>query len=764
MAKLPSHSIRLRINAISAAGSLLIFILAFIIILYSVGKEDHLEINMLRTKISDDINELTTLQAMERGLGATILSGDKSLLAERKIVFETSQKFLNSIIENIDKFKNVSGMKTDIDAMVTEWRKNYTNVNEARSLLNTNTISTEEWFDLMTKLISHEFNIRDMLFKPINGDEAIFYNNSILRPSISILTEYAGRERAILASAITQNRPISKLEQTSLIKFYGEMDRIILQIDLLKHSPSLDPALLADIHSFEDKFIQKHRRLTQKIYAISLDAEKLQGYHEHALDHLSESFNFSMLNSAGNKLPSIPKDIVAVDSQGFYINKHSLTHQKAQSNARINIKDKLGAISGEILSDISGTIYQDGKIISYHRVNYGSKDPSKYIVLIKSSVMPSYPVSGKEWFDQATNAINSAFKISRTAGMLVKASEDQERKTSLNIYIIEAAIIALTLIFLINTVRGGQKISMRLGNIRRGLRKLSAGELDARIEANTGHDHQPNTKLDEIDELIVNINAMAEKLEQMVENISLAEASANAANISKSQFLSNMSHEIRTPLNAIIGFSSIIKDGLFGKLNNEKYEEYLEDIEESGQHLLNLINDLLDLSNIEAGKLEMEPVILNVEEEIATCCRLTKSLTKAKNLTVTNIELEDPDVNIFVDERRFRQIMLNIMSNAIKYTPTDGAITFRKEFVDDDHIKIIVTDTGVGMNTETLKNIFKAYSRSDDLYSKQQEGTGLGLHLTQELIRALGGRMHIDSELGVGTAVTITLPLFQEDK
>lgn len=764
MAKLPTHSIRLRINAISAAGSLLIFILAFIIILYSVEKEGHLEINALRTKISDDINEITTLQAMERGLGVTILSGDKSLLADQQIVFETSKKFLKSINENIDQFKSISGMKADIDTMVTVWRKIYTKVNEARSLLDTNAISTEEWFDLMTKLISHEFNIRDMLFKPINGEEAIFYNNSILRPSISILTEYSGRERAILASVITQNRPISEREQTSLIKIYGEMDRIMLQIDLLKRSPSLDPALLADIHNFEDKFIQKYRSLTRQVYAISLKAETLLDDHKHTLDHLSESYGFSMQNSAGETLPSVPKDVVAVDSQGFYLNKNTLTRQKAQTSAKVNIKDKLGAISGEILSGISGTVYQDGKIISYHRVNYDSKDSSKNVVLIKSSTMPSYPVSGKEWLDQATNAINSAFKISRTAGKLVKAAEDHERKTSFKIYIIEAAIIALTIIFLINTVRGGRKVSTRLENIRRGLRKLSSGELDARIEENSGHNNQPNTKLDEIDELIVNINGMAEKLEKMVENISLAEASANAANISKSQFLSNMSHEIRTPLNAIIGFSSIIKDGLYGKLNNEKYEEYLGDIEESGQHLLNLINDLLDLSNIEAGKLEMEPVILNVEEEITTCCRLTKSLTKAKNLTVTNIELDDPDVNIFVDERRFRQIMLNIMSNAIKYTPTDGAITFIKELVGDDHIKIIVKDTGVGMNRETLKNIFKAYSRSGDLYSKQQEGTGLGLHLTQELIRALGGQMHIDSELGVGTAVTITLPLFQEDK
>lgn len=748
MGRLKTQSIRLRMGFIAFGGVLLILSLAFGMITKSIEDKHYLDINILRTNISNNINELAALQAQNRGLGATVLSGDKSLISRFQDNAKSAFPYFTKIEGGLLQYKAIVGLNDELDTMLSKWREQHDVVLQARSNLLINKVTNEDWFNIMSDIIASEFIIRDLLFKPINDKESVFYNNAILRPSLSLLSEYAGKERALISPAVTKNHPIAEDIQARLLHIDTEIDKTVEQIELLKHSPSISAALLEAINIYEDIFVKKYGALKDKIYTISNSSHKIIDAQERSLTNFVSHRTSSIKNLSSAQWPETPKDVYLV----------------AKDNHVIKIADKslenlLQPIRTEILSKKSGTIIRQGRAVTFSSVYYSENDPADFLVYVKVSSLPPYPLAGEEWFDQATLSINSVLNISRAAGQIVSTAQGNNQNETFKTIIIEFTIVAIAIFFLIVTVLSGNKIANRLQTIGIGLHKIAAGHLSTRLEPNKPHYAQEPDKLDELDQLILDINLMAQKLEVMVENIKLAEASAKAANISKSQFLSNMSHEIRTPLNAIIGFSTLIKDELFGKLGNEKYAEYIQDIEVSGLHLLDLINDLLDISSIEAGKLEMEPIILNIESEIATCCNLTKALTKSKDLTVINEGSDYSDAEIFVDARRFRQIMLNILSNAIKYTPTGGAITFTKDLVEDDHIKIIINDTGVGMPPEALKNIFQAYSRSNDVYSKKQEGTGLGLYLTQELIKAIGGEMRIDSELGVGTTVTITLPL-----
>lgn len=752
MGKLKLQSIRLRMSFIALGGTLLILSLAFSMITKSIEDKHYLDINILRTNISNNINELAALQAQNRGLGITILSGDKNLISRFKNNTKSTLPYIKKIEDGLRQYKATVGLNNELDTMILKWREQHDLVSQIKSNFSTNKVTTEDWFNIISDIILSEFIIRDLIFKPINDEEAVFYNNAILRPSLSLLSEYAGKERALISPAVTKNQPLSEDTQTRLLHIDSEIAKIVQQIELLKHNSSISIALLEAIKSYEGIFINKFGALKDKIYTISKSSHELIDAQESSLTRFVSYRTNSIKNMSSDQWPETPKDVylVAKDKRAIKIADKSL-------------ENLLHPIRTEILSKKSGTIIRQGKAVTFSSVYYSENDPTAFLVYAKVSSLPPYPLSGQEWFDQATISINSVLNISRAAGKIVSTAQSNNQKETFKTIIIEFTIVALAIFFLIVTVLNSKKISHRLHDIGSGLKKIAVGKLSTRLKYNTTQSQNALGKLDELDELAFSINIMAAKLELMVENISLAEASAKAANRSKSQFLSNMSHEIRTPLNAIIGFSTLIKEELFGKLGNEKYAEYIQDIEISGLHLLELINDLLDISSIEAGKMEMEPVIVNVEDEVATCCNLTQALTKSKNLLVIDEDSAFSNAEIFVDARRFRQIMLNILSNAIKYTQNDGTITFTKDLVDDDHIKIVVTDTGVGMDSDTLKNIFHAYSRSNDVYSKKQEGTGLGLFLTQKLLHAIGGKMQIDSELGVGTAVTITLPLYKED-
>ncbi|MCC5982054.1 MAG: PAS-domain containing protein [Oceanicaulis sp.] len=230
---------------------------------------------------------------------------------------------------------------------------------------------------------------------------------------------------------------------------------------------------------------------------------------------------------------------------------------------------------------------------------------------------------------------------------------------------------------------------------------------------------------------------------------------AEEANRSKSEFLANMSHELRTPLNAIIGFSEMMKTQMFGALGHDRYVEYAGDIHSSGTHLLSLINDILDMSKVEAGKFNLQTEPVDAGEIIEQCLRLISARAQEKSLQM-RVEARDlPEVE--ADPRALKQILINLMTNAVKFTPAGGQVVVRG-FEAADGIVLQVADTGIGIAEEDLPRLGRPFEQIESQHSKSHQGSGLGLALSKSLIELHGGELRIDSALGKGTTVSFTIP------
>src|SRR5712692_8936570 len=272
------------------------------------------------------------------------------------------------------------------------------------------------------------------------------------------------------------------------------------------------------------------------------------------------------------------------------------------------------------------------------------------------------------------------------------------------------------------------------------LRQIAQGDFSQRVEV-------PNR--DELGALAANLNRMNEELGRLYQQL-------DTANRHKSEFLTSMSHELRTPLNAIIGFSEVLLEKMFGELN-EKQEEYLQDILSSGHHLLSLINDILDLSKVEAGKMELEPGVFNLRELLEGSLVMVKERALAHGIALS-LDIAD-DIDTFSgDERKVKQILFNLLSNAVKFTPDKGkvGITAKKTA---SAVQIAVWDTGVGIAAEDQQRIFEEFQQVGKGLTEKPEGTGLGLALTKKFVELHGGTIWVDSAPGRGSTFAFTLPI-----
>ncbi len=254
------------------------------------------------------------------------------------------------------------------------------------------------------------------------------------------------------------------------------------------------------------------------------------------------------------------------------------------------------------------------------------------------------------------------------------------------------------------------------------------------------------------------LTAAREELERSAAINRAAMVQAERANRAKTEFLANMSHELRTPLNAIIGFSEIIERDILGwAQGNSKYVGYARDINGAGNHLLNVINDILDIAKIEAGQLELEEVIFNVTESLGTCLNMLADQSQKNGV---QLERTGPDglPSLRGDEKKFKQIVINLLFNAIKFTPEGGQVSLGAEIDAHGDLKVTISDTGIGIAAEDLDKAMAPFSQVDTAHTRNYEGTGLGLSICKALAELHGGGLTLKSEPDVGTTVTVRFP------
>ena len=255
------------------------------------------------------------------------------------------------------------------------------------------------------------------------------------------------------------------------------------------------------------------------------------------------------------------------------------------------------------------------------------------------------------------------------------------------------------------------------------------------------------TNRDELGALAANVNRMNDELRRLYREL-------ETASQHKSDFLANMSHELRTPMNAIIGFSQVLREGMVGEVN-AKQAEYLDDILSSGNHLLALINDVLDLSKVEAGQVELQVAPFSLQDALERGVSMVREQATTDGVQVMLHTNGSLDV-VFGDERRIRQVIFNLLSNAVKFTPAGGQVDVSATRVNGE-MRVSVADSGPGIAAEDLDRIFEEFQQTE-AGARQREGTGLGLALSKRFVEMHGGRIWCESEIGKGSTFEFTLP------
>ena len=288
----------------------------------------------------------------------------------------------------------------------------------------------------------------------------------------------------------------------------------------------------------------------------------------------------------------------------------------------------------------------------------------------------------------------------------------------------------------------------RVTSMITGIQAFKRGDLSARLEVKSK---------DELGQLSAAFNHMADRLKQVIEEYDAARHRAEQSDRAKSEFLANMSHELRTPLNAILGFSDVMRRETIGALGNSAYREYADDIHHSGKHLLDIINDILDLSRIAAGKGELNEEWMSLAETLRATLRMMRERAEEENLILTS-EIDQNLPAMMGDPRRVKQVLINLLSNAIKFTPENGAVTVKATTDENGGLVVSVIDTGIGLSSSAIPTALKPFGQVDASLGRKFEGTGLGLPLSKAFMEMHGGKLWVESAPGQGTTIRLTFP------
>lgn len=260
---------------------------------------------------------------------------------------------------------------------------------------------------------------------------------------------------------------------------------------------------------------------------------------------------------------------------------------------------------------------------------------------------------------------------------------------------------------------------------------------------------------DELEGKVLELEQVNRNLQAREKELQLTNRELETANRLKSEFLATMSHELRTPLNSIIGFSELLEEGTYGRLN-EKQSKYVGNIVVSSRHLLQLINDVLDLAKVESGTIEVHPETFSLPGAVEMVRNVVEPLAAKKDVTM-DIQFNDDVESVSADPARFKQILYNLLSNAIKFTPSGGKVTIEVAYNNSD-VEISVSDTGIGISRKDQERIFSEFLQVEGSYARKYEGTGLGLALTKKLVELHGGRIWVTSSPGAGSKFTFSIP------
>jgi signal transduction histidine kinase len=350
---------------------------------------------------------------------------------------------------------------------------------------------------------------------------------------------------------------------------------------------------------------------------------------------------------------------------------------------------------------------------------------------------------------------DTAFLVAEDAAIQAAATARLHVAAALLAVVAIIASAALSLFYL------NRRVLTPLGRITRAVQRMAHGDFTAEaleyrrpLEISLLARAVARLRSDALAARARDATAMRER-DMREQELSMAKIAAEEASRSKSEFLANMSHELRTPLNAILGFSELMLLGLKGPLPSE-YREYASDIHRSGRHLLDLISDILDLSKVEMGHIELHEHTVDLDELIESCLRLV-----AGKATERGVLLSVPPpvgVRVRADGLRLKQTLINLLSNAVKFTPSSGTVAVDVERARDGELTITVTDSGIGMRPEDIPLVLEPFRQVQGALARSHEGTGLGLPLAKSFVELHGGTLEIASRLGEGTVVSVSLP------
>lgn len=578
-----------------------------------------------------------------------------------------------------------------------------------------------------------------------------------------------GEERAALAEISAANSPTVKRIKASSLACRSKLAAVMTKVDahplmqdnlkVLKAAAETYRAQTTDVQ--REISVEKLRRNpdTDKRWTVAIDAltlelvsqsQTLSRQLEGQDKRVSDLFRigdraWAMRADAGLGRRYLGDALTQTSSLGEALELHAHAHTRIERNwsvlsealASDNIPSDLKEYGAEVeklyFYDYS---FWDEKIVQ--DVRAGERSPSGRRALLRASNIA---------FGAIANLSKQALNLAESHAR--KQANDAQRHLVISIILMSLA----TGLAALAGYRILQSIVRPLAQITSAMQNVTQGKFESRIAF--------DNRDDEIGKLARALTQFRESVAanhlmqiEVARNLAAREA-AERANRVKSEFLANMSHELRTPLNAIIGFSEVIQSRIFGS-DDVRYTDYAKDINDAGRHLLSLINDILDLSKAEAGKVQLHPEDLSVSQLLEESVQMVRG-----RATEGNIRLRIPsgtDVRMTVDRIRIKQVLINLLSNAIKFTEPGGSVSVAVTERLAGGVAITVTDTGVGIPSEMLSKVLEPFEQVDTAFTRKVEGTGLGLSLVKKLMEMHGGTISLESELHKGTAVTIEFP------